>query len=180
MALPPVTLRPLTLDDWPAVHSWARLEAACRYQPWGPNTEDQTRAYVRSAVERSAQDQPTRLVHLAHAEGVPVGIGDFHIRHRAHRQGEIAYTVHPDAWGRGFGTAIAQHLLAHGFEQAGLHRIYATCDPRNLASARVLAKLGMTYEGRQRHSMLIRDGWRDSDVFSILEEEWRGDAGKGF
>lgn len=56
---------------------------------------------------------------------------------------------------------------------AGLQRIYATCDPRNLASARILGKLGMTWEGRHRHTALIRDGWRDSDVFSILEDEWR-------
>lgn len=43
----------------------------------------------------------------------------------------------------------------------------------HLASARVLAKLGMTYEGRLRHTQLIRDGWRDSDTYSILEDEWR-------
>jgi len=33
--------------------------------------------------------------------------------------------------------------------------------------------LGMTYEGRPRHRMLIHDGWRDSEIFSILEDEWR-------
>jgi len=33
--------------------------------------------------------------------------------------------------------------------------------------------LGMTYEGKLRHTMLIRDGWRDSELFSILEDEWR-------
>ncbi|MFF4050393.1 GNAT family N-acetyltransferase [Streptomyces chartreusis] len=57
----------------------------------------------------------------------------------------------------------------------GLHRIFATCDPRNLGSARVLTKLGMTYEGRLRHTAWIRDGWRDSLTFSILEEEWRAE-----
>jgi RimJ/RimL family protein N-acetyltransferase len=53
----------------------------------------------------------------------------------------------------------------------GLHRIYATCDPRNVASARVLGKLGMTHEGRHRHTALLRNGWRDSEVFSILDHE---------
>jgi RimJ/RimL family protein N-acetyltransferase len=36
----------------------------------------------------------------------------------------------------------------------------------------VLNKLGMTYEGHLRHTARIRDGWRDSLVFSVLEEEW--------
>jgi RimJ/RimL family protein N-acetyltransferase len=41
-----------------------------------------------------------------------------------------------------------------------------------VASARVLAKVGMTHEGRMRETMLIRDGWRDSDLYAILEPEW--------
>jgi RimJ/RimL family protein N-acetyltransferase len=31
----------------------------------------------------------------------------------------------------------------------------------------------MTYEGRMRQTLLIRDGWRDSKIYSILEREWR-------
>ena len=41
-----------------------------------------------------------------------------------------------------------------------------------MASARVLAKVGMRYEGRMRETRLIRDGWRDSSLYSILEQEW--------
>ena len=41
---------------------------------------------------------------------------------------------------------------------------------RNVAS--VLRKLGMEHEGRLRHTLLLRDGWRDSDVYSILEPKW--------
>jgi RimJ/RimL family protein N-acetyltransferase len=54
-----------------------------------------------------------------------------------------------------------------------LHRIFATCDPRNTASAHVLQKVGMRLEGRLRDTMLIRDGWRDSLVYSVLEHEWQ-------
>jgi [ribosomal protein S5]-alanine N-acetyltransferase len=41
-----------------------------------------------------------------------------------------------------------------------------------LASVAVLRKIGMTFEGRLRHTMEIRDGWRDSNIFSILADEW--------
>lgn len=47
--------------------------------------------------------------------------------------------------------------------------------PISIRSARVPAKLGMTYEGRLRHTAWIRDGWRDSLRFCILEEEWRAE-----
>lgn len=167
-----VTLLRLAPNDWQAVHSWAGLEEACRYQPWGPNTEDQTRAFVQAAAEAWAHADQRRFAYIARFENELVGMGELRVRSRPQRQGEIAYIVHPGVWGRGVGTAIGRQLLAHGFGDLGLHRIYATCDPRNRASARVLGKLGMTYEGRHRHTALIRDGWRDSEIFSILEGEW--------
>ncbi|MEE1736224.1 GNAT family protein [Streptomyces sp. BE147] len=111
-------------------------------------------------------------MYAACLDGELVGIGELKVRNLAHRQGEISYLVHPRVWGRGVGTVIGRELLSRGFGLIGLHRIYATCDPRNVASARVLGKLGMTHEGRHRHTALIRDGWRDSEVFSILDQEW--------
>lgn len=168
-----VTLRRIAFDDWAAVHSWARLEEVCRHQPWGPNTEEQTRAFVRAAAEAWSDIPQLRFTYVAHLEDELLGVGELRVRSHRHRQGEISYTVHPRVWGRGAGTSIGQELLSRGFADLGLHRIHATCDPRNLASARVLGKLGMTHEGRHRHTTLIRSGWRDSEVFSILDEEWR-------
>ncbi|MFE5934975.1 GNAT family N-acetyltransferase [Streptomyces sp. NPDC056470] len=173
MARHAVTLSRIELADWRAVHSWASLSQTCRFQTWGPNTEEQTRAFVATAVEAWARSPRQRFAFAARLGGEVVGMGELHIRSRGHGQGEITYAVHPRVWGQGVGTAIGQELLVGGFRELGLHRIYATCDPRNLGSARVLGKLGMTWEGRHRHTTLIRDGWRDSEMFSILDEEWR-------
>ncbi|WP_035843627.1 GNAT family N-acetyltransferase [Kitasatospora azatica] len=168
-----MSLDEISLQDWPAVHSWACLAEVCRFQPWGPNTEEQTRAFVASAVKAWSQTPQHRFPYVARIGQDVVGMGELHVRSPRQRNGEVAYVVHPRVWGQGIGTAIGRELLARGFGQLGLHRIHATCDPRNLGSARVLAKLGMTYEGQLRHTALIRDGWRDSMIFSILEDEWR-------
>ena len=166
---PQVALRRLVFDDWRAVHTWAAMPETCRFQPWGPNTEEQTQAFVRAAVEAWSVRPQSRFAYIASLDGEPVGMGELRVRSMANRQGEISYVVHPRMWGRGVGTAIGRGLLSAGFEQLALHRIYATCDPRNLASGRVLRKLGMAFEGRHRETTLIRDGWRDSEVYSILE-----------
>ncbi|MFJ2915139.1 GNAT family N-acetyltransferase [Streptomyces sp. NPDC087228] len=168
-----MTLSRIELADWRAVHSWASLAQVCRFQAWGPNTEEQTCAFVASAVEAWSHTPQRRFAYVARVDGDAVGMGELHVRSRGQRQGEITYAVHPEVWGQGVGTAIGKELLARGFEDLDLHRIHATCDPRNLGSARVLGKLGMTREGRHRHTLLIRDGWRDSEMFSILEDEWR-------
>ncbi|MBB5939530.1 GNAT family N-acetyltransferase [Streptomyces zagrosensis] len=169
---PTVMLDRLRPGDWVAVHAWRRLDQVCRFQPWGPETQEQTQAFVREAARAWSRDPQYRFPYLARRGDDVVGMGELHVRDEEQRQGEVVCFVHPNAWG-GTGTAIAHELLRRGFEQLGLHRIYATCDPRNRRSARVLTKVGMTYERRHRHTVLIRDGWRDSDIFSILEHEWR-------
>jgi RimJ/RimL family protein N-acetyltransferase len=175
-----VSLRRMEAEDWPAVHSWGRLAEFCRFQVWGPNTEEDSQAFAATAAQARSQSPQTRYAYLAYVEGEPIGAGEVLVRQAEQRQGEIAYGLHPDRWGRGYGTRLGAELLRIGFEELGLHRIYGTCDPRNLGSAKVLRRLGMTYEGRLRHTMLIRDGWRDSEMYSILEDEWRGpERGRG-
>jgi RimJ/RimL family protein N-acetyltransferase len=113
------------------------------------------------------------LIAAQLADGRVVGCGTLLVRSVPSRAGEIAYVVHPDLWGRGLGSEIASLLLRFAFEELGMHRVYATCDPRNIGSGRVLQKIGMTHEGMMRGTHLIRDGWRDSDLYAILEDEWR-------
>jgi RimJ/RimL family protein N-acetyltransferase len=160
-----VTLRPLALGDVDAVHDWARLPESCRYQAWGPNTYEQTQAFVQAAVAAA----PERLVFAVVVDGEVVGSASLMLRGRS--SAEIAYGVHPRRWGQGIATAAARELLRLGFGEHGRHRIFATCDPRNLASAAVLRKIGMQYEGRMRGTVYIRDGWRDSDLYARLADD---------
>ena len=107
-----------------------------------------------------------RLAFAIVVDGAVVGSASLALRIRS--SAEIAYIVHPRLWGQGIATAAARELLRLGFEEHGRHRIFATCDPRNVASAAVLKKIGMRYEGRMRGTALIRDGWRDSDLYARL------------
>lgn len=81
--------------------------------------------------------------------------------------------MHPAYWGQGFATEMANVLLAFGFEQLGMHRIFATCDPENIASFNVLEKAGFQSEGRIRDHLRINGGWRDSLIYSMLRDEWQ-------
>jgi ribosomal-protein-alanine N-acetyltransferase len=164
-----VSLRPLTVADWPRVHEWASTAAACRFQVWGPNSPEETRAFVEAAAREWTVNPLTRRVWAAEAEGDGViGIGELHVRDQEEGQGGIAYAVHVDLWGRGYGEAIARAVVQIAFDEVGLHRVVATCDPRNVASARVLQKIGMTFDRRLHRTLLLRDGWPDSDVYTLI------------
>jgi ribosomal-protein-alanine N-acetyltransferase len=169
--LPVVTviLRELRIDDWPRVHEWASREEACRYQVWGPNQPEETRRFVTDAVDWSQQPDRQRRVWAAESSAADVvGLGELKIHSLQHGTAEIAYAVHVDLWGNGFGAAIARSLVKIAQDE-GMHRIAATCDPRNIASARVLQKIGMQYEGRMRHTLRLADGWRDSDMYALID-----------
>ena len=165
-----IDIRPVMTTDWQAIHSWASLEQVCRYQPWGPNDEGQTQAFVADAVAAWSEQPQKRFAYAITVDGAVVGNCELKLRGNA--QAEISYALHPDHWGHGHATLAARKLLDTGFVSHGAHRIFATCDPRNTGSANVLRRLGMTHEGRLRECVLIRDGYRDSDVYSLLDHEW--------
>ena len=173
--VPRLELRPPRLVDWQRVHEWASRPEVCRFQVWGPNSPEETRAFVAAAVAtwNESESERSRYVWVAERSDHGVlGMGELNIRSRVHRQGEISYIVHPDLWGRGFGRQIAEQVVAIGFADFSLHRIFGTCDPRNEASAAILRSLGMQREGSHRHTLLLRDGWRDSVLFAVIADEW--------
>jgi RimJ/RimL family protein N-acetyltransferase len=78
-----------------------------------------------------------------------------------------------DCWGRGYGTDATRLMLAHAFENLGLHRVGLTVFAFNERAIRSYRKVGFTVEGRSRESIL-RDGrYWDEVSMSILEPEWR-------
>jgi RimJ/RimL family protein N-acetyltransferase len=60
---------------------------------------------------------------------------------------EIAYHFLPSAWGKGYATEAAAAILGFGFEEVGLKEIIGLAFPENVASWRVLEKVGMRYVG---------------------------------
>lgn len=62
---------------------------------------------------------------------------------------DLGYRFMKTAWGKGYATEAAFGCLQYGFEQLGLRRIVGRAMPENLASLRVLEKIGMTYVGEE-------------------------------
>jgi ribosomal-protein-alanine N-acetyltransferase len=59
---------------------------------------------------------------------------------------EVVYHLTKKNWGQGFATELARAALRFGFEDRGFDRIVAITKPPNLASIRVMEKLGMQFE----------------------------------
>lgn len=170
-----VFLREMEEKDWIDVHEYASKEIVCQYQPWGPNNEQESKDFVNQVMKDTKSTERTRFVYsiVDKESGKMIGAGEFNIRDSQNRSGEIGYILNPSFWGKGIATEVAELLIKFGFTQLKLHRIFATCDPRNIASSKVLEKTGMLKEGTMRQDLLLKDGWRDSLLYSILEDEWK-------
>ena len=89
------------------------------------------------------------------------------------KQVEVGWVFHPDVQGRGYATEAARELLRVGFEEVGVHRVWAQLDAENTASARICERLGMRREAFYEKASWFKEQWTDLAVFGIRADEWR-------
>ncbi len=123
-------------------------------------------------VELIAPGDTVQLVMVTRDAGEAVGHVSLHWVDNPYRQGEVGFIVHPDHQGRGYATEGARALLRIGFDIVGLHRIVGRLEARNVASAHVLARLGMRREAHLQENEWVKGEWQDEVVYAILDREW--------
>jgi [ribosomal protein S5]-alanine N-acetyltransferase len=89
-----------------------------------------------------------------------------------HRSMELAYALNPDYWGKGFIVEASIALLDWCLAHYEIARIQCRCKSPNLASRRVMEKMGFIFEGIKRESLRHRDQYWDMLEYSILPREW--------
>ncbi len=167
-----LVLREFTVDDYEAAHAYASDPRVVEYMSFGPNTPEDTRQFLRRAIEKQRQSPRTGYTLALTIGGELIGGCGLTVTDAKLGEGEIGYCMRPEFWGRGVGTEAAGALIGFGFKELGLHRIIAKCDPMNVASWRIMEKNGMHREGRLIENVKIRGEWRDSLLYSILEHEY--------
>jgi RimJ/RimL family protein N-acetyltransferase len=170
-----IRLREVNIDDFEATWQWASRAEFFRFLPIDQPTRDEERAWLDSIVAQ-AHEIPRRQYHLGIkiVDGSKlIGMVRLAIDSQRHRSASIAYGISPEHWGHGYATEAAQLIVGFAFDALGLHRVWASHHPDNIASRKVLEKVGLREEGRQRDDRFVGGVWYDSVVCSILEDEWR-------
>lgn len=91
---------------------------------------------------------------------------------QSHRHARLGYWLGVPYWNHGYGTEAVTAVLAYGFGQLNLNRIYAPHFLGNTASGRVLQKVGMTYEGRMREHYVRFDRFVDLELYGMLQRDF--------
>jgi RimJ/RimL family protein N-acetyltransferase len=93
-------------------------------------------------------------------------------RHARDGRAELGYWLAHDAWGQGLASEACAAIVDWGFRALRLERIYAQVIAGNLASCRVLDKLGMVNEGVKRRHVRHEGELRDVVLYGLLRDEW--------
>lgn len=165
-------LREVREADFGDIHAYAIDPEVVRYMDWGPNTPEVTREVMgRWFAEQQTwpRGHVNLVVELVEEARV---IGSVRLSLQDEGNADFGYSYSSAYWRKGYGYEAAEAVVRVAFETLGLHRVWATCDVRNRGSFGIMEKLGMRREGTLRKNQLVRDGWRDTHVYALLDEEW--------
>ena len=161
-------IRSFQPDDWQAVYDYTSDPDVMAYIPEEPFTPEQAKAFVADNMGEQARF----VAVLLKTDDLLVGHMEFHPWF-APQTYEIGWIFDRAYHGQGYATEAAMALLQYGFEALHLHRIIATCQPENVASRRVIQKLGMRLEAHFRKCIRRPNNrWWDEYFYALLEEEW--------
>ena len=159
-------LRTVTLDDVEEVaRSW-RLDE-------GPISREEAANRVQWMLANHEQNAPGRLVHLCFAivhREAPEIIGWCGLDHRNQMMANpvLFYLLKAQYYGKGLATEAAKAVLGHAFGALDLARVDGGAAFENMASRRVMEKIGMRYLGTDEeggHSFtLTREEYRSAQV----------------
>ena len=169
-----LVLREFVEDDWLAVLAYQSTQEYLRYYPWVERQEGDVKAFVNEFI--AWQSEKPRYRHQFAVTMADNGrlIGSCGIRKEMPDEsgGELGYELDPGCWENGYATEAAAEMLKFAFQHLQLHRVGSFFIAENVASLRVLEKLGFRREGALRETVWMNGRWWDTLVYSILDYEW--------
>lgn len=162
-------LRKPRLEDAQAIfEGWAQDPEVTRYLTWRPHERiEQTQEFIRSCIR--SWEGATRFPYIITLKETGEVIGMIDPRIEGPKIG-IGYIAARPHWGKGYMPEATRALIDLAFQQPSIYRVYATTDLENIASRRVLEKVGMQCEGILRRYILhpnISAIPRDSYIYAI-------------
>ncbi|MDR3471776.1 MAG: GNAT family protein [Devosia sp.] len=170
-----LVLRVFAPGDLEAVMAYYMLPEVQRYLDWAARDRAEVKAAVDAMSGQVRLNRPGDMLSLAVLRGSDRElIGQVSLRwHDATAaQAELRLALNPRHRRQGYGTEAARAALTLGFDAFDFHRIFARCDARSVASARLLKGLGMRLEAHYREHALFQGEWDEELHFAMLDREW--------
>ena len=146
------------------------------YRSSEPKSEEDVIKYLQWGMQCAEQTPCVNYRYAVVLKETGETIGSCELAFTDKDPAELAWELHRNYWGKGYGTEIGRTLLQLGFEKLGLRRIIADCNKLNKGSYRIMEKIGMRREAHfvkcYRGNSALHHQWCDKYQYAILKDEW--------
>lgn len=165
-------IRDLNYDDLDFIHLIHSQPEVQKYATLDiPESLDESKDYLGKYIGHpTLRKEYGFCISLSDQE--PIGLIGLSNGLSKFKTAELWFKLHPKYWGKGYITEAALLVLKFGFGRLLLHRIEAGVATENIASIKVLEKIGMQKEGIRRKILPIRGEWKDNFHYAVLEEDF--------
>ena len=153
-------LRPIEISDADAIFAYAKNPNVCRFTLWEAHQTvqdsiDYIKNYIFDYYSRGVPE-PFGIALKENPRKIIGTVGCFWVSKSAKCM-ELAYAIAEDQWGKGIVAEASTAVIEYCRSEFGINRIQARCKSENEASAKVMQKIGMNFEGTFKSSLFHRD-----------------------
>jgi ribosomal-protein-alanine N-acetyltransferase len=174
-----VRLRAQRADDVPALFALYSDPQVMRYWSAAPFTELEQAQDKFEFHDRGVRSGEFAQWGIVRDDDALIGTCSLFELSMADRRASFGYALASAHWGNGYALEAARLVVGHAFEVMALRRLEADVDPRNLASLRLLDRLGFTREGLLRERWQVGGETQDSLICGLLARDYAEAAKAG-
>lgn len=166
-------LRQFNHNDVNDVFEYASEPDIAKFVVWYAHTSKfESLEFINNTVEAYLKNKPAPWAIVSKKNGKVIGSIGFNKFDTENEKADIGFAISKKYWGKGITSHALKLIIDYGFSKLELNRIEAHCIIGNKASARVLEKAGMKYEGTFREFTKIKGKFISAKFYAILKSEW--------
>ena len=171
-----VRIRPVQPGDAVLLDRWRQEPEVQRHQPLSDSSVAQLYAELTNQrIENLYRGRGDKFQWVVLADDQAAGWITLVITNWTHGLAELGYALSTPYQRRGIMIRALRRLLTDLFAKTRLRRIEARCAVENVASQRVLDRLGFSREGRLRAYFLLRGKAVDNYLYAVLDRDFSRD-----
>lgn len=177
---PRIVIRAFDPSDWQDLWEYLSDPLTYVFEPGEPIDEEQ----AELLTEERSKSNDFLAVELKSNRKVIGHLSFRRIEQIELQSWELGFIFNPSYQRQGYATESAKAVVEYGFHKLHVHRISANCNPENVASWKVLERVGFIKEGHQRKNIFFKTSvegkplWQDTYNYAMLAtdldlSQWR-------
>jgi ribosomal-protein-alanine N-acetyltransferase len=165
-------LREVTLDDLPELHAYFQKIDNAASSTWNVHTSEQeTRDEILKIIEKYREGKEAHWAICNKETGAVMGLGGLFGYIPTHHKATMGWGFDSKYWGNGYATELGRACVEYGMKYLHLNRIDSVVRVDNIASRKVLEKIGMSLSACFRQYWRVKGELLSHYQFVILKKD---------